>query len=99
MIPTWSLMSSGQRLWSTTLVTVEPTRACDRYGVTTSSLRVEITVYDAGGGASSAWLSLCMNGEPACCSAHAGQPSPATAGASGLVVPRLDGAKPTMSSI
>src|ERR671923_123437 len=99
MIPTWSVTSSGQRSWSTTFVTVEPVSACDVYGVTTSSLRVAITVYEGGGGASSPALSFCMKVDPACCSAHAGQLSPATIGASGVVVPWLDGANPTMSSI
>ena len=77
---------------------VAPSSACDRYGVTTWSYLVDTTVYDGGGGASGAALSLRMKAEPAACSAHAGQNRPAP-GASGFVVPWLDGARPTMSSI
>src|ERR1044072_8217461 len=81
MIPTWSVMSSLQRSWRTTLVTVEPLSACDLYGVTTSSYFVETTVYEGGGGASWPALSFFMKSEPAACSAHAGQPSPPSGGA------------------
>ena len=51
-------------------------------------------MYDGGGGASGGALSRCISGEPACCSAQAGHPSPATKGASGLVVPWLERREP-----
>ena len=67
--------------------------------MTTSSCLVVTVVYQAGPGASGGGsLTLRMKAEPAFCCAHAVQPNTPAGPASGLVVPWLEGARPTTSS-